>query len=82
MAKVFYALSAGIFVVLVILLLAACGGSTDHLVCYDKSGKNIAFEAKAQKIWLSPGGYWNWTVNGVTLFHKSEGPCRLTTRWN
>jgi len=64
---------------LLVVFLVACAGYEDHLVCYDKSQQKIEFEATAQKIWLSDGGYWNWTVNGVTLYRKAEGPCTVTT---
>ena len=61
------------------VFLIACAGYEDHLVCYDASGETIDFEVTNQQIWLSDGGYWNWTVNGTTLYRKADGPCRITT---
>jgi len=73
-------MSKRIAVSLLALFLLACGGYEDHLVCYDASGKTIAFEAKSQQIWLSDGGYWNWRVGGTTIYRKADGPCHVTTK--
>ena len=63
-----------------VLALFGCDIPTsyDHLVCYDATGEKIKFEVTTQKVWLSDGGFWNWTrSDGVTVYRKAEGICEL-----